>query len=275
MAQLTVANTSLQYEPVMRIGLVQINPLVGDIAGNTDKILAAIRRAGEAGADLAVFPELSIVGYPPKDFLLKRQFVRDKGMLHPVGIDAYARRRDEVPTTMERFEAEGTPQLAIVDREGDLRFSHLGRFDAEIVEAFIDRLLLEKRDVRVLGDREHPLLEIQQGQLPVEVLRVHDPPRFRRGFIVPAAQDPKVSSSAISFSSAPGTGRTRDGVPAIGVSGGDGHAAQGTGRGGGGQAVPHAAIAGTAAVPSRRIRTGRRRLWSTSRMMATQVAHSG
>lgn len=55
----------------MRIALAQINPTVGDLAGNTLKHLDAIARAAERGAELVIFPELSIVGYPPRDLLLK------------------------------------------------------------------------------------------------------------------------------------------------------------------------------------------------------------
>src|SRR5665213_285040 len=61
----------------MRIALAQINPTVGDLAGNTRKILDFIGRAKAGGAGLVVFPELSITGYPPKDLLLKPQFVSD------------------------------------------------------------------------------------------------------------------------------------------------------------------------------------------------------
>ena len=60
-----------------KVALAQINPTVGDIDGNTEKIIAYIRRAREKGADLVVFPELAITGYPPKDLLLKPSFVRD------------------------------------------------------------------------------------------------------------------------------------------------------------------------------------------------------
>jgi NAD+ synthetase len=62
---------------VMKIALAQINPLVGDIAGNTAKAAEYIDRAGEARADLVVFPELSVLGYPPRDLLRKEQFVAD------------------------------------------------------------------------------------------------------------------------------------------------------------------------------------------------------
>ena len=61
----------------MRIALCQINPLVGDIAGNTRLHQQFIARAKDAGAVLAVFPELSLLGYPPKDLLLKPSFVAD------------------------------------------------------------------------------------------------------------------------------------------------------------------------------------------------------
>lgn len=59
----------------MKIALVPLNPIVGDIAGNAAQHAAAIARAREAGADLVVFPELSMCGYPPKDLLLAEGFV--------------------------------------------------------------------------------------------------------------------------------------------------------------------------------------------------------
>jgi NAD+ synthase (glutamine-hydrolysing) len=61
----------------MRIALAQINPTVGDISGNTRLILSFLQRAKDQKADLVVFPELSVIGYPPRDLLLKPQFVED------------------------------------------------------------------------------------------------------------------------------------------------------------------------------------------------------
>ncbi len=61
----------------MRIGLAQINPTVGDLTANSAKILKFIERAKQQGAELVVFPELSIPGYPPKDLLLKPGFISD------------------------------------------------------------------------------------------------------------------------------------------------------------------------------------------------------
>jgi NAD+ synthetase len=59
----------------MRIALAQINPTIGDFAGNEAKILLAARRAEAEQLDLVVFPELTIPGYPPRDLLLKKDFI--------------------------------------------------------------------------------------------------------------------------------------------------------------------------------------------------------
>src|SRR3954471_16145203 len=55
----------------MRIALAQINPTIGDIVGNLKKHLEAVKQAREEGAEVVLFPEMSILGYPPKDLLLK------------------------------------------------------------------------------------------------------------------------------------------------------------------------------------------------------------
>ena len=60
----------------MKVALAQINTTVGDLAGNEAKILAAYRRGVEAEADLVMFPELALCGYPPRDLLLKKNFIR-------------------------------------------------------------------------------------------------------------------------------------------------------------------------------------------------------
>jgi NAD+ synthase (glutamine-hydrolysing) len=59
----------------MRVALAQIDPTVGDIDGNAAKIAEWIDRAGSAGAELTIFPELCLPGYPAEDLYLKRHFV--------------------------------------------------------------------------------------------------------------------------------------------------------------------------------------------------------
>jgi NAD+ synthase (glutamine-hydrolysing) len=59
----------------LRIGLCQINTTVGDIEGNTKKILDYIARGKKTGADLLVFPEMAVTGYPPEDLLLMPKFI--------------------------------------------------------------------------------------------------------------------------------------------------------------------------------------------------------
>jgi NAD+ synthase (glutamine-hydrolysing) len=61
----------------LRLALCQINTAVGDLDGNVEQILAGLREAEAAGADLAAFPELAITGYPPEDLVLKPGFVAD------------------------------------------------------------------------------------------------------------------------------------------------------------------------------------------------------
>ncbi|MBD0337875.1 MAG: NAD+ synthase [Thermoleophilia bacterium] len=60
----------------MRIALAQINTVVGDLEGNRRRILDRLEQARENGADLVLFPELAVTGYPPEDLLLRPGFVR-------------------------------------------------------------------------------------------------------------------------------------------------------------------------------------------------------
>ncbi|MFH1625014.1 MAG: NAD+ synthase [Pseudomonadota bacterium] len=62
---------------IPRIALAQINPTVGDLFKNAEKIISYIGKAKQKSADLITFPELCLCGYPPEDLLLKRQFLDD------------------------------------------------------------------------------------------------------------------------------------------------------------------------------------------------------
>ena len=88
----------------MRIALAQMNPIIGDIDGNTQAIAEAYGRAAAAGSDVVVFGELSITGYPPEDLVLKDGFVTANRM------------------ALDRFAASTGACAAVVgfvDRDGD------------------------------------------------------------------------------------------------------------------------------------------------------------
>ncbi len=62
---------------MLRVALAQLDTTVGDLPGNTGKIIAWIERARGLGADLVAFPEMAVTGYPPEDLVLRRSFVAD------------------------------------------------------------------------------------------------------------------------------------------------------------------------------------------------------
>jgi len=76
----------------LRIGLGQINTTVGDLGGNTDRVIEGLKYAREHGVDLVLFPELAIPGYPPEDLLLKPSFIEanqaclNKLLVHTQGL---------------------------------------------------------------------------------------------------------------------------------------------------------------------------------------------
>jgi len=72
-----VEKTSTVTFSTMRIGLAQINTIVGDLAGNRKRILDAYHGLVGQGAQLVLFPELVVCGYPPRDLLLRSRFVAD------------------------------------------------------------------------------------------------------------------------------------------------------------------------------------------------------
>ena len=61
----------------MRVGLAQINTTVGDVWGNVEKMVGALERATDSGAELVAFPELAIPGYPPEDLLMRPSFIEE------------------------------------------------------------------------------------------------------------------------------------------------------------------------------------------------------
>jgi NAD+ synthase (glutamine-hydrolysing) len=116
-----------QYDcAVLRVALAQLNPIVGDLAGNVEKLSAAYERAERAGCDVVAFPELSITGYPPEDLVLKPGFVDDN--LEALGkLAAQTRRCAAV--------------IGFVDRGRDLHNAAAVCVDGEVVGTYHKRLL--------------------------------------------------------------------------------------------------------------------------------------
>ncbi len=90
----------------MRIGLAQINTVVGDLAGNSRRILEAYRALVAQGAELVLYPELAVSGYPPRDLLFKKRFIADVER----ATQAIAAEIGEVPAIVGYTEANQTGQ---------------------------------------------------------------------------------------------------------------------------------------------------------------------
>src|SRR5919201_2615993 len=72
----------------MRLALAQIDTVVGDLDGNRERILRRLAEAREAGAELVLFPELAVTGYPPEDLLLRPAFIREaRGSLERIAAE--------------------------------------------------------------------------------------------------------------------------------------------------------------------------------------------
>ena len=69
-----MGNKSLDSDEFMKIAIAQLNPMLGDLAGNVERILQYADQAKAAGATLLVTPELALCGYPPEDLLFRRDF---------------------------------------------------------------------------------------------------------------------------------------------------------------------------------------------------------
>lgn len=89
----------------VRLALAQMNPTVGDLEGNTEKIISHVRAAEDYNADIIAFPELAVTGYPPEDLLLKSQFIKDN-------LDALKKIKEEV--------WDITAIVGFVDRKNDI-----------------------------------------------------------------------------------------------------------------------------------------------------------
>jgi NAD+ synthase (glutamine-hydrolysing) len=110
----------------MKIGFAQINPTVGDLSGNFEKIIGAYERLAAAGAELVLTPELAITGYPPQDLVFKSRFV-------PENLEVLERLRSRVGNAAllvgfaDRNEGRGKPfhnAAALLERGKPIRKAH-------------------------------------------------------------------------------------------------------------------------------------------------------
>jgi NAD+ synthase (glutamine-hydrolysing) len=120
----------------MKIQASQLNYTIGDIEGNTRKILRGIERAKNSGVDVVLFSELSITGYPPEDLLLDLSMV-----------DAVEKKLREIaPATRGLFAAVGLPRRNPKKKEKSLCNSAAIFVDGELI-GFKDKILLPTYDV--------------------------------------------------------------------------------------------------------------------------------
>jgi NAD+ synthase (glutamine-hydrolysing) len=110
----------------MKIGFAQINPTVGDLSGNFEKIINAYERLAAAGAELVLTPELAITGYPPQDLVFKSRFV-------PENLEVLERLHSRMGNAallvgfVDRNEGRGKPfhnAAALLERGKPIRRAH-------------------------------------------------------------------------------------------------------------------------------------------------------
>lgn len=119
----------------MKVAVAQINPTIGDIEGNAEKIVQYANKAKEMGSDLVVFPEMALTGYPPADLLLRPSFVeKTVATLNEIG-----RRTTAIPCIVGFVDKNPLPEgkplynAAAIIEEGQIQYitykSHLPRYD--------------------------------------------------------------------------------------------------------------------------------------------------
>ena len=147
----------------MRILAAQINPTIGDLEGNTQKILAALKRAKEKQVDVVLFPELTLSGYFPDDLLLDSSF-----------IDAIFQKLEVIrPETKGLFVAVGLPRRNPSGREKFLYNSVAVFADGKLL-GFKNKTLLPTYDVfderrYFESDETQPIWEYKKKRIAITI----------------------------------------------------------------------------------------------------------
>lgn len=142
----------------MKIGLAQINTTVGDLEGNAEIILEAYQCLVEQGAELVVFPELALCGYPPRDLLLKSRFASDVQST----LDQVAKKISAVPALI------GTVEIAPEGSSGRPLYNAAAWCEQGSVLRYARKSLLPNYDVfdeeRYFEPASNPLIFQWQGR---------------------------------------------------------------------------------------------------------------
>lgn len=121
----------------MKLGLAQINTTVGDLSGNEAIILDAYHRLVKQGAELVVFPELAVCGYPPRDLLLKSRFATDAQQC----LERIAQQITEVPALI------GCLEIASSKEKGRPLYNAVAWCEAGTIQSYGRKCLLPNYDV--------------------------------------------------------------------------------------------------------------------------------
>lgn len=120
----------------MKIAIAQLNYIIGDFDGNVDKMIAAAQEATTQGADIICFGELSVCGYPPRDFLEFRNFIK----LAHTAVDKLAKHTEDIAIVV------GAPRINPVLAGKDLHNSAYFLYKNEVVH-IQDKALLPTYDI--------------------------------------------------------------------------------------------------------------------------------
>jgi NAD+ synthase (glutamine-hydrolysing) len=121
----------------MKLGLAQINTTVGDLSGNKAIILDAYHRLVEQGAELIIFPELAVCGYPPRDLLLKSRFAKDAKQ----SLESIAQEITSVPALI------GCLEIAPSEQKGRPLYNAVAWCESGSIQSYGRKCLLPNYDV--------------------------------------------------------------------------------------------------------------------------------